>query len=187
MLKREEFAVVLDFMPYGKSGEAKKEPVAQVIGETFFTLLEVVVKKQVEIAIGEKVYIGKGVRDKIDYIKGRIYFNELTSTAQKEVEQIIKKTVVARENEFITFLNRAGAINIRLHSLELLPSIGKKHLNTILSEREKTAFKSFQEVQERVPHLGKVEEIFVQRILEELKGVSKYYLFTKPPAYVTEF
>ena len=52
--KREENAIVLDFLPYGKSGEAKKEPMVQLIGELYFTLLEATVKPDAKIDIGER-------------------------------------------------------------------------------------------------------------------------------------
>ncbi len=182
MLRREENAVVLDFLPSGKSGEAKREPVAQILGDTYFTLLEVVAKAGTTLAPGEKVYIGKEVRDKIDYIKGRVTFLDLTSQAQRACEEQVKALVLAREAEFIGFLNRADALNIRVHTLEMLPSIGKRHLMAILSARELKPFASFVDVRERVSGIGHIEDIFVNRIIEELRGDSKYYLFTKAPS-----
>ncbi|MBI5635379.1 DUF655 domain-containing protein [Candidatus Micrarchaeota archaeon] len=182
MLKREENAVVLDFLPHGKSGEGKSEPTAQVLGDTLYTLLEVIVKEGIEIKEGDKVYIGRGDRDKIAFIKGRIAFSDLTNNSQKNALEQVKVIVKSREAEYVNFLNKAGAISIRLHSLELLPSIGKKHLSTMLLARDKQPFLDFKDVQSRVPHLNSVENIFVERILEELRGESKYYLFTKPPA-----
>lgn len=181
-IKREEHAVVLDFLPQGKSGEARKEPVAQVLGETYFTLLEVVAKPGVSLSVGERVYIGREVRDKIDHIRGRILFHELTSAGQRECDAQIRKLVASREQEFVGFLNRADALNIRVHTLELLPSVGKRHLEALLQAREQKPFASFADLRERVPSFGRVEEIFVQRIVEELAGDSKYYLFTKAPA-----
>lgn len=181
MFKREENAFVLDFLPSGKPGEAKKEAIAQVMGEYYFTLLEVVVKKDVSLSVGELVYVGKGVRDKVDYIKSRIFYNQLTNSAQRELSVLLREKIKLREKEFVSFINRAGAINIRVHSLELLPSIGKKHLQSILEERSKKPFESFEDIQKRVPHLGSIEDVFVNRIIEELHGESKYYLFTIPP------
>ena len=32
----------------------------------------------------------------------------------------------------------------------------------------------------RVPHLGRVEDIIAERIIHELEGAAKYYLFSKP-------
>ena len=61
----EEYAVVLDSLPYGKSADVRREPVAQVIGESHFTLLEIVPKATSSPAVGERIYIGKGERDKV--------------------------------------------------------------------------------------------------------------------------
>jgi len=182
MFKREEYGLVLEFLPTGKAGEAQREPVAQVVGESYFTLLELVAKKDADIKVGERIYIGKGERDKVDHIKGRITYNELTSSAQKELPETIKKIVKSRETDFVNFINRAGPINIRCHSLEHLPSIGKKHLQELLDARDRKPFASFQDIKDRITHLGDVEEIFVNRILHELKDESKYYLFVKMPA-----
>ncbi len=182
MLKREEHAVVLDFLPAGKAGEATKEPVAQLLGTTYFTLLEVVIKSGVSVAPGQTVYVGRGVRDHVEFIRGRVKYNDLTLTAQREAQAQIHKIVLSREQDFIGFLNRAGALNIRTHSLELLPAIGKKHLDAIIRAREEKPFTSFDDVHARVSGLGRIEDFFVARIIEELRGESKYYLFTKAPA-----
>lgn len=180
MFGREEYALVLDFLPYGKSGEARREPIAQLLGESYFTLLEAVPKEGVELKQGQRVYVGKGERAEVDRIKGRIVFSDLTSVAKNEAESVVRNLVKEREAQLVGFLNKAGAINIRSHYIEHLPSIGKKHLSGLLEERSKKPFESFEDVQKRVPHLGNVQEIFVERILHELSGDAKYYLFTKP-------
>ncbi|MFH1780064.1 MAG: DUF655 domain-containing protein [Candidatus Micrarchaeota archaeon] len=180
-MNREDFALLLDHLPHGKSGEAVKESLAQVVGDVQFTLLEVVVKPDVKFDLFEKVYIGAEERDKVDHIKQRISFDQLTVRAQQELEQAIRLIVVSREKELVAFLNKAGSISVRSHTLEQLPSVGKKHLSALLSEREKTPFESFADVQKRIPHLVSVQELFIQRILAELKGIEKYYLFVKPP------
>jgi len=181
VFKKEDFAIVIDFLPHGKAGEAKQEPVVQCMGESFFTLLECVAKAGVALEINERVYIGRDQRDKIDHIRGRILYNDLTTAAQRQLDSVVRNTVQAREKEFVEFVNRAGPINIRSHALEHLPSVGKKHLQNILDEREKTPFGSFEDIHKRVSHLGNPLEIFVQRILLELQGKEKYYLFVKMP------
>ena len=180
---REENAIVVEYLASGKAGEAQKEPVAQLIGESQFTLLEVVPKPGVALAVGEKVYIGSGPRDKIDHIRGRIAFAEMTNRGQQECRVVVAKIVKAREADFVRFFNTAGPINIRAHYLEQIPSVGKKHLQAILDARDKKAFESFEDIQARVPHLTNVEHLVVERIIEELSNVeTRYYLFTKPPA-----
>jgi len=180
--KKEDYALVLDFLPYGNSGEARKEPIIQVVGEHYFTLLEIVVTSGKAFAPLEKVYIGKGERQNIVQIRGRINYDKLTSTAQRELDTAVRQIIKTREAEFVSFLNRAGSINIRAHSLELLPGIGKKYLEEILRQREQKPFESFADVSHRVSHLGDPTEIFVSRIREELKGNEKYYMFSKAPA-----
>lgn len=182
MERREENALVLDYLPYGKSGEAQREPVAQVIGEAYYTLLEVVPKTEAKMKAGDRVYIGSGERDKIDHVKGRVQWRDLTSSAQNEAKTLLKKLVKEREAFFVEFFNRAGAINIRAHTLEHIPSVGKKHLSAILDARDRKKFESFEDVRARVPHLRHIEDLIVERIVHELEGEAKYYLFTKPPA-----
>ena len=186
MFGKEDYAIVLDFLPHGKAGEAKQEPIVQAVGEKFFTLLDLVSKQGMPIEIGSRVYIGRDQRDKIERIRGRIMFNDLTSAAQRQLETTVRDVIAAREKEFVNFINTAGAITIRAHSLEHLPSIGKKHLESILDERKRKPFESFEDIHKRVPHLGKPLDIFAERIMIELKGGEKYYLFTKKPASENE-
>ncbi|MBS3069971.1 DUF655 domain-containing protein [Candidatus Micrarchaeota archaeon] len=181
MFKKEDFAVVLDFLPHGKAGEAKQEPVVQCVGELFFTLLECVAKPGIAIDVDEKIYIGREQREKIDHIRGRIAYADLTTSAQRQLDSVVRSVVQAREKEFVEFVNRAGPINIRSHALEHLPSVGKKHLQNILDERERQKFESFEDIHKRVAHLGNPLEIFVQRIMLEIQGKEKYYLFVKMP------
>ena len=180
--KREENAIVLDYLPYGKSGEAQREPVAQLLGDLQFTLLEAIPKAGLTLSVGEKVYIGRGERDKIAHIRGRVTYQQMTNAAQQELERQIKAIVLLREPEFVQFLNRAGAISIRVHALEQLPSIGKKNLHHLLDERERKPFESFADAHGRLPQLGDVAHIFVERIIRELKGDEKYFLFVKLPS-----
>ncbi len=181
MQRKEEYAIVLDFLPHGKSSEATKEPVAQVIGELNFTLLEVVTRPDVELAKGQRVYIGREERKEIDHIKGRVDYNQLTTSSQNELHDVVHEVIKQREADFVNFLNRAGPLNIRSHALELLPGIGKKHLDAITAARGTKAFENFHDFHQRVAHVTSIDEVFTQRVIEELKGESKYYLFAKSP------
>ncbi len=180
MFGREEQAIVLDFLPYGKSGEAKREPLVQLLGVESFTLLEAVPKEGTSFNVGERVYVGKGDREKIERIRGRIKHGDLTNSAKTEVRRFILELVEEKEDYVVNFLNRAGPVSLRSHSLEHLPGVGKKHLSAILDAREKKPFQSFKDFNERVHHFGDVKEIIAERIVHELLGTAKYYLFTKP-------
>lgn len=180
-MPKEEFAIVLDFLPYGKPGDRKREPLAQVIGEKYFLLLEVVIKPDINVEIKEKLYIGPEKRDKVKYIRGKIKYDDLTSLAQSTLEEVLDDLIQKNEKRLVKFFNIAGPITNRLHSLELLPGIGKKHLWKIIEERKKKPFESFEEVKKRVPMLPNVKSMLKKRIIEELKGVDKYKLIVGNP------
>ena len=108
--------------------------------------------------------------------------NDLTATARNELPLVSKNIIHDREADFVTMFNKAGPISIRLHQLELLPGIGKKHLQEMLDARQQKPFDSFKDIQHRVPLLPDPGNLIQTRVTEELQGVSKYYLFVRPPA-----
>ena len=77
--------------------------------------------------IGEKVYIGKEMddRQKIQHVKRRVNFSDLTAAAQSELPYILEEIIRLNEERFIRFFNEAQAISTRLHMLELIPGLGK--------------------------------------------------------------
>ncbi|MEM3883962.1 MAG: DUF655 domain-containing protein [Methanothrix sp.] len=178
--RREEYALVLDFLSTGKSFSSRSEPVAQLMGEEWFTLLEATPKPGVTLTTAERVYIGKDERDKIALIKFRISYSELTQTAQGNLRNIILSIIKSNPQRFVNFFNNSGSLNIREHSLELLPGIGKKHLQAILKARTEKKFESFEDITTRVALLQDPAEMIAQRILQELEGNERFYIFTKP-------
>ena len=94
---------------------------------------------------------------------------------------MLKKAVDEREADFVAFINNAKPISIRVHTLDLLPGIGKKNMEALLREREVKPFESFADIHKRIPTLADAASIFIHRILSELQGSEKYHLFTKPP------
>lgn len=179
----EEYALVLDYLPTGKSFSPKPEPIVQLLGDTKFTLLEAVPKVS-EIRVREKVYIGKGERDKIALIKARIMYNDLTEVAKNELPGAVAEIIKGNEAKFVSVFNSASPLNIRMHSLELLPGIGKKHLAAILKAREEKEFTSFKDISERVSLLQDPVKLLTERVIAELKGDSRFYMLTRP--YVRE-
>jgi putative nucleotide binding protein len=177
----EEHAMVLDYLPIGRSSSARSEPIVQLLGENKFTLLEAV-PKTAEMKVGESVYIGKGDRDKISLIKSRLNYTDLTEGAKKELPNAVQQIVKKNEQRFVDLFNNAGALNIRMHSLELLPNVGKKHLAAILDARDEKKFESFKDIADRVPLLQDPVKLIVERVVVELKGESRFYLLTRPPS-----
>jgi putative nucleotide binding protein len=144
--------------------------------------MELVPKSGVIPEIQSRVYIGQGDRHEIDHVKQRIGYSDLTTGAILELPYILEACVRYQEERFVKFFNDAHSITTRLHMLELLPGIGKKLMWSIIDERKKGEFKSFQNIRERIPSLHDPAKVISHRIEEELKDdFIKYRLFTIPP------
>ncbi|MEM4268115.1 MAG: DUF655 domain-containing protein [Candidatus Woesearchaeota archaeon] len=179
--KKEEYAIVLDFLPNGYPFDTrpihKKTAIAQAVGTENFTLLELVPKKGVFLQPYEKIYIGEGKRDKIHHIIGRLPIKRLTGTAKKELEFVVKDIVDKSEKRFVDFFNKAQPLSTRMHQIELLPGVGKKHMWQIIEERRAKPFESFEDIKARVKLLPDPKKTVIKRILLELEGNEKYGLF----------
>ncbi len=177
-MKKEEYAIVLDYLPNGYPLERKMMPIAQAVGAENLTLLEIVPRRGVSLELGEKVYIGEGKRDKIYYILGKLPREKLTETAKNQLEEFIKKIVEEREKRFIDFFNKSQAINKRIHQIELLPGMGKKHMKEILEQRKEKPFESFEDMKKRISNLPDPKKAIEKRIFQELTERQRYNLFT---------
>lgn len=176
-MKKEEYAIVLDYLPNGYPLERKRMPIAQAVGELNLTLLELVPRRGTSLDIGERVYIGEGKREKIYYILGRLDKEKITESAKNQLQEFISKVVKEREDEFVEFFNKATAINKRIHQIEFLPGIGKKHMKEIIQERKGKDFESFEEMKERIANLPDPEKAIEKRIIQELTQFERYKLF----------
>ncbi len=183
MAAKEEHAVILDFLPHGYPMDRRpmhlKTSIAHAIGKETLVLLELVPKKDAFLQPHEEVYIGEGKRDKIHHIIGRISVSKLTETAKSELNYIVEELVNKNEAKFVDFYNRAGPLNTRMHQLELLPGIGKRHMLNIIEVRDVKPFASFKDIRERVKLLPDPEKAIIRRILLELEGNEKHYIFVK--------
>lgn len=178
---KEETCIILDFLPTGYPDRRHPEPIAQAIGTSFFSLLELVPRENVNLKPEEEVYIGEGKRDKIRFIKGQLEYRQLTNFAQNVVSEIIESLVKRNEARFVEFFNKGHAITPRMHQFQLLPGVGKKHLIDILEEKRKKPFENFKDISERVKLFPDPMKIIMRRVLEELRGDEKYYLFAPAP------
>jgi len=175
--RKEEKAIVLDFLPHGYPLEKKMIPVAQAIGTSHFTLLELIPRRGVVLQPKEEVYIGEGRRDKIYYIAGRLPREKITEAAKIQLKEFVERVVNEQESRFVNFFNNAQPINTRLHQLELLPGFGVKHTKAILQEREKKPFTSFEDIKKRIPNIPNPKKAVENRILDELEKEERYKLF----------
>ncbi len=179
MTEKEEYAIILDYLPYGYPMAGKTNPVAQAIGEKTLALLELVPRKGISLAQKEKVYIGPDKRDKIYFISGRLPREKLTEAAKIQLQEFVEQLVAEQEKKFVDFFNNAQAMNTRLHQLELLPGFGKKHTQELLKIREDKAFESFEDIKTRMPSVPDPKKAIEKRILEELLERQRFNLFVK--------
>ncbi|HVN73583.1 MAG TPA: DUF655 domain-containing protein [Methanoregula sp.] len=181
--KKELNAIVLDVLIKGHPDDPrppfKREPIIQAVGIEQFKLLELVPKPSVPIELHEKVYIGDSEREKIERVKRRIGYDELTQTARGELPFVLEKLIHEREADFVTFFNKAISITPKLHMLHLLPGIGKKLMWEILESRNKKPFESFADISARIKSIPHPDKMIQSRIMEELQDPNvKYHLFT---------
>ncbi len=178
---KEEKAIVLDFLQNGYPNDPrpshKKTPIVQALGLEHFTLLELVPKKDIFLQPMEEIYIGEGKRDKIHHIVGKITLDKLTGTARNEIEYVIRDLVKKNELNFVQFFNKSQPLTTRMHQLELLPGLGKKHMWEIIEERKVKPFENFEEIKARIKLMPDPEKIIIKRILLELEGSEKHRVF----------
>ncbi|MDO8741294.1 MAG: DUF655 domain-containing protein [Candidatus Woesearchaeota archaeon] len=180
---KEEWVVVLDFLPNGYPFDTRpshlKTPIVQAIGKEHFTLLELVPKKGITLSPIEEVYIGEAKRDKIHHILGKLSMTKLTGTAKSELDYFVQDIVHKNEAKFVDFFNKSQPLTTRMHQLELLPGLGKKHMWEILGQRDEAPFKSFEDIKKRVKLMPNPERVVIKRILLELEGNEKHYVFVE--------
>lgn len=183
MRRKEEHAIVLDYLPNGYHSDKRpmhmKTPIAQALGKEHFTLLELVPKKGIFLQPYEEVYIGEGKREKVHHIVGKLQVEKLTETAKSELDFAVKELVEKNQKRFIDFFNNAGPLTTRMHQLELLPGLGKKHMWEILDARKEKPFESFSDIKKRVNLMPDPEKAIIRRIMAELEGKEKHRIFVE--------
>jgi len=176
--KFEEYAYVLDFSLRGKSLtiRGREGIIIQAIGENRLTLLELLGIQNGNFDIGERVYIGKEGRNKIISVLGKLQYESISQSAKNELPSIVEKIVLANEERFVSYINSAQPITPRIHSLELIPGIGKTYMMSIINDREKEKFSSFSDIQSRIG-LKDMHRLVAKRIIEEITKETRMTLF----------
>ena len=103
----------------------------------------------------------------------------MTATAKAELEFVLVKIVKANEQRFVSFFNTAQPLSTRMHSLELLPGMGKKRMWEMLEAREQKPFETFKDMRERLKLLPDPEKAIEKRIVLEISEPQKHYLFVE--------
>jgi putative nucleotide binding protein len=173
------YAVVLDYLPHGRPEEDrpqyKKSPLAYVLGESTFRLLELTLDDDADVGIGDRIVIDPAEeRTAVKRIR-EVGYDDLSNAANSELEYVVEEVVERHERRFVDFYNDAQPITLRLHQLNLLPGIGKKLRNDVLDERKRAPFESFADLEERIAGLHDPNGVLVDRILEELRDEDLKY------------
>ncbi|MHA2002330.1 MAG: DUF655 domain-containing protein [Promethearchaeota archaeon] len=174
---------LLDILQHGGVSQAQHswKPIAQVITPLHFQLFEINLKKDhiPDLKLQEKYIFSMSDSDIFDRINRRLNYDQLTPTSQHSLEDTLFQYVSENEEKFVHFVNVVGPITIKRHYLEVLPGVGKKLMNEILTARNQQPFESYDDIHTRVPGF-KIKEAITKRIIEELEDIDiKHYLFVK--------
>jgi len=169
--KFEEYAYVLDFKSRGRSSTVRGRIgiIVTAIGEGL---------ENSTFDVGERIYIGKEGRTKVQSVLGKIDYAKISDSAQSEIPGVVESIIIKNEKRFVDYLNNAQSLTPRIHALELIPGIGKTYMHVIIQEREKKPFESFSDIENRTGLKEPMRHIS-KRILEEISGETRMNLFVK--------
>ena len=178
--KYEEYAYVLDYKSRGKSTTVRGRTGVMVIalGEERLTLLEILGIESSTFDIGERIYIGKEGRTKVQSVLGKIDYDKTSESVRNEIPKIVELIVTTNERKFVDYINNAQPLTPRIHSLELIPGIGKTYMNVIIKERENKQFESYDDIEKRAGLKEPINHL-TKRIIEEISGDARMNLFVK--------
>ena len=179
----ETHAYVLSVVPpkeFLRDSRPRGDTIVQGLGESHFTLLEMIPQRGVKLHPQERVSIERNSASKIDHVKRRVFFEDLVPESVAELALVIEIIVTKHEHKFVQFFNEAQPITTRMHSLQLLPGIGQTLMWAILEERKRVPFKNFEDIAGRTK-LQNPKKIIAARIFDELKEDVKRWLFVRPP------
>ena len=179
--KYEEYAYVLDFNSKGRALTVRGRDgiIITAIGEDRLTLLEILGSEDSVFDVGEKIYIGKEGRTKVQSVLGKLDYEQISSSAQSELSTVVQSIVENNEQRFVDYVNNAQPLTPRKHSLELLPGIGKTYLKVIIEQINKQKFTDYKDLEERAGLKEPVQHIS-KRIMEEITGAVSYTHLTLP-------
>ena len=178
--KYEEYAYVLDFCSMAKSKTVRGRDgiIITALGEERLTLLEILGVEDSIFDIGEKIYIGKEGRTKVQSGLGKLDYEQISGSSQSELSNVVKTIVTNNEERFVDYINNAQPLTPRKHSLELIPGIGKTYLRLIIEQINKQKFLNYKDMEERAGLKAPVNHLS-KRIIEEISGETQFRLFVK--------
>ena len=137
--KYEEYAYVLDCKSRAKSTTVRGRTgiIVVALGEERLTLLEILGIENSTFDVGERIYIGKEGRTKVQSVLGKMDYVKISDSAKDEIPTVVESIVTKNEAKFVDYINNAQPLTPRIHALELIPGIGKTYLNVIIKKEKK--------------------------------------------------
>lgn len=174
---------LLDILQHGGVDKAGHSwhPICQIIEVPSFRLLEVNLNKKLipELKLQQKIIYQGTDESPLGRVNKVLKYEDLTPASETTLEFVLEAYVTENEKVFVDFVNNAGPITLKRHSLEILPGVGKKLMWEIINHREKQPFTSFEDIHENVPGFKPVD-VFARRIFEEISDPDqKRFLFVK--------
>jgi len=178
--KYEEYAYVLDSKSRAKSTTVRGRVgvIVVAIGEERLTLLEILGVENATFDVGERIYIGKEGRTKVQSVLGKMNYEKISDSVKDEIPSVVESIVMKNEKKFVDYINNAQPLTPRIHALELIPGVGKTYMTIIIKEREKESFESFNDIEKRTGLKEPIKHL-AQRIIEEISGETRMNLFVK--------
>ena len=178
--KYEEYAYVLEYKSRIKSTTVRGRTgtIIVAIGEERLTLLEILGIEGSTFDVGERIYIGKEGRTKVESVLGKMDYTKISDPAKNEIPRVVTLIVTQNEKKFVDYINNAQPLTPRVHALELIPGIGKTYLDVIIKEREKSLFENINDIEKRAGLKEPINHLS-QRIIEEISGETRMNLFVK--------
>ncbi len=180
MYKTRKFdkAYILDFRPRTRSvnNKRKEGTIITALEGNNFRLLEILGREDSKFDIGNLISLEKNKQ--IVMVLGELEYTQISATAISNIPNVVTNIVETYETRFIEYINTSRSLTPRIHSLELIPGIGKAYMKMMLEEREIKKFESYKDIQERVGLYDPVKHI-TERIVDELAGKGNVKLFVR--------
>jgi predicted nucleic acid-binding OB-fold protein len=122
-------------------------------------------------------YIVYRANSDIIKLKRFIGYDQLSANEQLILSSVVQKYIESSPDSFIHSINNAPPLSLTKHSLELLPNVGKKTMQTIVKEIGSRKFDSLEDMKKRS---GVGVNVITERVIDEIKSDDeKYYMFLK--------
>ena len=131
-MAKEENAIILDFLPYGYVMEQKMMPIAQAIGTSGFTLLQLVPRRGEKFEVGD-LKLDASKRE----VKAKNKVVQLTIREFDLLHYLIKNSnrIVSKEEILEKVWGGGDSLmlseTVEVHISSIRKKVGKKHIETI--------------------------------------------------------